>query len=57
MFTFLAIRSGQFQVGRTTPVYVSVGDEPVRYWIYVGVGALMSGIAFYCAFAKGKADA
>ena len=57
MFTFLAVRGGQIRVGRNGPDYVSVQDEPVRFWIYVAVGALMSGIAFYCAFAKGKRDA
>jgi phosphotransferase system glucose/maltose/N-acetylglucosamine-specific IIC component len=57
MFAFLAIRSGQVRVGRTSPDYVLVGDEPGRFWIYVAVAALMSGVAFYCAFAKGKPDA
>jgi len=54
MFIFLALRSGQIRIGRTVPDYVLIADDPVRFWIYVGVSALMSGIAFYCAFAKGK---
>ena len=57
MFTFLAVRGGQIRLGRNTHEYVSVQDEPVRFWIYVAVGALMTGIAFYCAFARGKHDA
>jgi hypothetical protein len=54
MFTFLALHNGQIRIGRTSPDYVFVGNEPVRFWIYVGVSALLSGIAFYCAFSKGK---
>ena len=54
MITFIAVRGGQIRVGRFSPYYVSAHDEPVQFWIYVSVGALMSGIAFYCAFAKGR---
>ncbi|MEI7534607.1 MAG: hypothetical protein WCK57_09575 [Verrucomicrobiae bacterium] len=54
MFTFLAVRGGQISAGRHSHDFISVTDEPVRFWIYVAVGALISGIAFYCAFAKGR---
>jgi len=57
MITFLAVRGGQIQVDRFSHEYLSAQDEPVRFWIYVAVGALMSGIAFYCAFGKGRHDA
>jgi hypothetical protein len=49
MITFIAISRGEIQVDRFSPEYVSAQDEPFRFWIYVAVGALMSGIAFYCA--------
>jgi len=58
MFTFLAVHGGQIRLGRNSHEYISVQDEPVRFWIYVAVGAVMAGIAFYCAFARRRhADA
>jgi hypothetical protein len=52
MFIFMALRTGQIRVGGTKPNYISVGDEPVQFWICVALAALVSGIAFYYAFAK-----
>ena len=49
MITFIAVSGGQIHVDRFSPEYVSAQDEPVRFWIYVAIGAFMSGIAFYCA--------
>jgi hypothetical protein len=54
-----AVHDGEYRVGgNRTPVQdryvVSAVTEPVRFWIPVSVVFMISGIAFYGAFGKGK---
>jgi hypothetical protein len=54
MGVYIAVHSGRIRLGRTGSDYILVGDEPVRFWTCVAVSTLMSALAFYCAFSKGK---
>jgi hypothetical protein len=54
MIAVMAIHGGQIRVGRTTPDYVSVRDEPVQFWLLVSAATLMSVVGFYCAMERGK---
>jgi hypothetical protein len=54
VFTVLAVYDGRFRAGRIGSDFISAQDDPIRFWLIVFASALMSGIALYCAFAKGK---
>jgi hypothetical protein len=58
MSAILALRSGQIPVGRmASGHYVTIGGDPVQYWIYIGVFVIGTIVGFTGAFVKRKRDA
>jgi uncharacterized protein with PQ loop repeat len=56
IFILQGIRDKKFPISRNGVTNISVEEDPIKFWIWIGVAALLAGLAFYRAFAKGRDD-